>query len=145
MEEISIIANSGSAILSVAYALYNRFGNIKKSIKEKYPKIGKIYDEISPTIEHFSYGFGVTALGYALKGICQESEFLKEFMSLNNLSNSPVENYGLIAGGFATTLDFCWELGQNIERKKFQSAQFLGTCAGVLTGIAVNNLEHILK
>ena len=145
MEEISIIANSGSAILSGAYALQNRFGNIKKSIKEKYPKIGKIYEKISPTIEHFCYGFSATALGYALKGICQENEFIKEFMTLNNLSNSPVENYGLIAAGGATALDFGWELEQNIERKKFQPAQFLGTCAGVLTGIAVNNLEHILK
>jgi len=145
MEELSIIANSGSAILSTAYAFQNRFGNIKKSIKEKYPKIGKIYDEISPILEHFLYGFGATTLGYALKGICQENEFIKEFMALNNLQHSPVENYGLIAGGFAATLDFGWELEQNIERKKFQPAQFLGTCAGVLTGIAINNLEKIIK
>ncbi len=137
---LSIITNLGTGILTLAYALNNRFGNTRNLVKKKFPKIGKVYEKISPTIEHFCWGYTAAALGYFV----QENETLKEFM-INYNENVQPENFGLVAAGGVTAVDFGWELEQNIERKKFQPAQFLGTCAGALTGIAINNLEGILK
>jgi len=132
--------NIGTAILSTAYALQNRHGNIRNSIKKKFPKFGEFYGKVSSIMEHFVSGYAVTCLGYA----CQESEPLKEFM-LNKFPGSPVEQCGLIAAVGTTSFDLAWETSQAIERKKIKPSQFIGTCAGALTAITINNLEQILS
>ena len=65
-----------TAGLSGVYALQNRLGNFRGKIKNKFPKISKAYEKISPTIEHFCYGYAITALGNTI----QESETLKELI-----------------------------------------------------------------
>ncbi len=132
------ITNLALAGISTAYAVTNR-GTLKSELKpgirtylkSRFPKFGKIYDKISPTIEHFVYGFAMTSFAYGILTT-------KTYPQFSNFAGS-------IYGASIIGIDYLHEKSQAKERGKFQPAQFLGTCAGVLTGIAVNNLEGILK
>ena len=120
-EALKSTMNLSSAAVLAVFAIYNRDSNLGKTIKRKFPKIGDKYIKWSPTLEHFAFGYACTAGGFGLDpSLCPP-----------------------ITGGFAIVMDFGWETYQNIQRKKFQAEQFLGTCMGVAISYALNNTDKI--
>jgi hypothetical protein len=136
--EIAMILNLGSSAIVGTAACVNRSG-LRKKIKKEYGDLGKLYDRVSPTLEHFAYGYTFASIGFGLGNYADTltSESLPFF---NNFSNF----VGALFGGATIWTDFKHETNQAVERKKIYPAQFLGTCAGVATSV-ITNLEFLVN
>lgn len=145
LEELMLAgANWVSSVALAIYGIWNRNGSwtnfkeqdkyegsIRRRIKEKAPNFGRFYDKISPTIEHFIWGYSLTAFG----------------AGIDYLINIPIDSEGFIGtgifGGIAFLEDLYTEIDQARERRKIWPMQFLGTCTGIATSLALNHWDKI--
>ena len=115
------------------YSIINRFWSISdflkaeinptKSLRLKFkkvfPKIWGFYNEISPTLEHFAFGYSLTAYGYWWA------------------ANAPW--YWEICAIATLSIWFLWELFQAIFRGKIWPMQFIWDLAWVALSVQLNN------
>ena len=133
--------NIASSSAMGLYAWENRYGGIlldtplRGRVRENLPSINQFYQRISPTIEHFAMGYAITSYGYGFKNFF---DFNPGNGSVN--PSTPVKIFASTVIGF----DLLWEGYQSLVRKRILPEQFIGTCAGVLTSVALNNLDQIV-